>query len=66
MRRFAFEYEDDEEEEDGDGDVDIENRYYLAKQVKGDQPKDAIAEFLGVAELEPEKGEWCVIHADEL
>jgi COP9 signalosome complex subunit 2 len=41
--------------------VDIENKYYNAKQMKADNPEEAIDEFLGVPALEPEKGEWCVL-----
>lgn len=57
---YDFEYEDDEEEQGGD--VDIENKYYNAKQMKADNPEEAIDEFLGVPALEPEKGEWYVVH----
>ncbi|KAL7934718.1 COP9 signalosome complex subunit 2 [Trichoderma chlorosporum] len=53
---YDFEYEEDDEEEAGD--VDIENKYYNAKQLKLSDPQDAIAEFLGIPPLEPEKGEW--------
>ncbi|KAJ9665868.1 hypothetical protein H2201_003992 [Coniosporium apollinis] len=53
---YDFEYEDDDEEQGGD--VDIENKYYNAKQMKVDNPEDAIDEFLGVPALEPEKGDW--------
>lgn len=61
---YDFEYEDDDDEEE-DGDIDIENKYYQAKQVKTERPEDAIAEFLGVPQLEPEKGDWCAIHTME-
>jgi COP9 signalosome complex subunit 2 len=54
--RYDFEYEDDDEEEGGD--VDIENKYYNAKQLKADNPEDAVDEFLGVPALEEEKGDW--------
>ncbi|KAH0524294.1 hypothetical protein TsFJ059_006823 [Trichoderma semiorbis] len=54
--QYDFEYEEDDEEEAGD--VDIENKYYNAKQLKLSDPQDAIAEFLGIPPLEPEKGEW--------
>ncbi|ETS74178.1 COP9 signalosome complex subunit 2 [Pestalotiopsis fici W106-1] len=54
--QYDFEYEDDDEEESGD--VDIENKYYNAKQMKGSEPEDAITEFLGIPELESEKGDW--------
>ena len=56
MSRYDFEYEDDEEQETGD--VDIENKYYSGKQLKGDNPEDAITEFLGLPALEDEKGDW--------
>ena len=55
---YDFEYEDDDEEQGGD--VDIENKYYNAKQMKADNPEEAIEEFLGVPALEPEKGDWSV------
>lgn len=54
--RYDFEYEDDGEEENGD--VDIENKYYSAKQMREDNPEEAIEEFLGVPALEQEKGDW--------
>lgn len=54
---YDFEYEDDDDAEEG-GDVDVENKYYNAKQMKGDNPEEAIDEFLGVPALEPEKGDW--------
>jgi COP9 signalosome complex subunit 2 len=41
--------------------VDIENKYYNAKQMKVDNPEEAVDEFLGVPTLEPEKGDWCVL-----
>ncbi|KAI2472287.1 PCI-domain-containing protein [Annulohypoxylon bovei var. microspora] len=54
--QYDFEYEDD----DGDdsGDVDIENKYYNAKQMKSSDPEEAIEEFLGIPDLEQEKGDW--------
>ncbi|KAL9119804.1 MAG: hypothetical protein Q9187_003645 [Circinaria calcarea] len=54
--QYDFEYEDDDDEETGD--VDIENKYYNAKQMKGDNPEEAITEFLGLPALEQEKGDW--------
>ncbi|KAK4539841.1 hypothetical protein LTR36_010302 [Oleoguttula mirabilis] len=54
---YDFEYEDDDEAEEG-GDVDVENKYYNAKQMKADNPEEAIDEFLSVPALEPEKGDW--------
>ena len=56
--RYDFEYEDDDEEEAGD--VGIENKYYNAKQMKTDNPDEAIQEFLGMPALEDEKGDWSV------
>ncbi|KAL1845253.1 hypothetical protein VTK73DRAFT_790 [Phialemonium thermophilum] len=53
---YDFEYED--EEEDDSGDIDIENKYYNAKQLKATDPEDAVEEFLGIPQLEQEKGEW--------
>ena len=38
--------------------MDIENKYYNAKQLKADNPEEAVSEFLGVPALEPEKGDW--------
>ena len=54
--RYDFEYEDDDEEETGD--VGIENKYYNAKQMKAENPDEAIEEFLGLPALENEKGDW--------
>lgn len=54
--RYDFEFEDDGEDESGD--VDVENKYYNAKQMKADNPEEAIDEFLGVPALEAEKGDW--------
>ncbi|KAJ6264129.1 hypothetical protein Dda_0271 [Drechslerella dactyloides] len=53
---YDFQYEDDDAEESAD--VDIENKYYNAKQIKQNEPRDAIEEFLGIVELEEEKGDW--------
>ena len=57
--RYDFEYEDDDEEETGD--VGIENKYYNAKQMKADNPDEAIEEFLAMPAMEQEKGDWYVI-----
>ena len=54
--RYDFEYEDSDEGETGD--VGIENKYYSAKQIKVDNPEEAIDEFLGVPAIESEKGDW--------
>lgn len=56
--RYDFEYEDDDDQEGGD--VNVENKYYNAKQMKADNPKEAIEEFLGLPTLEEEKGDWLV------
>lgn len=57
MTSYDFEYEDEDDADEG-GDVDVENKYYNAKQMKADNPEEAIDEFLGVPALEPEKGDW--------
>lgn len=54
---YDFDYEDDDDDEDS-GAVDIENKYYNAKQMKLSEPEEAIDEFLGVPDLEQEKGDW--------
>ncbi|KAK9464445.1 PCI domain-containing protein [Lipomyces arxii] len=55
---YDFEYEDDDLASNSSN-VDIENKYYNAKTLKEeDDPEPVIEEFLGVVELEPEKGEW--------
>lgn len=53
---YEFEYEDDEGDEAGD--VGIENKYYNAKQMKADNPDEAIDEFLGIPAMESDKGDW--------
>lgn len=64
--RYDFEYEDADEDEAGD--VGIENKYYNAKQIKADNPEEAINEFSEVPALEEEKGDWCasIISASKL
>lgn len=54
--RYDFEYEDGDDEETGD--VGIENKYYNAKQMKVDNPDEAIDEFLGMPAMEDQKGDW--------
>ena len=54
--RYDFEYEDDDDDETGD--VGVENKYYNAKQMREDNPDEAIDEFLGLPEMEEEKGDW--------
>ncbi|KAL9129622.1 MAG: hypothetical protein Q9217_001978 [Psora testacea] len=56
QEQYDFEYEDDEDEDTGD--VGIENKYYNAKQMKADNPDEAIVEFLGLPAMEEEKGDW--------
>ena len=36
----------------------MENKYYNAKQMKVDNPREAIDEFLGLPALQEEKGDW--------
>lgn len=38
--------------------MDVENKYYNAKQLKAEEPEEAIDEFLGIPALEEEKGDW--------
>lgn len=58
MSRYDFEYEDEDDDESGD--IGIENKYYNAKQIKADNPEEAIEEFLGIPALEQDKGDWLV------
>lgn len=58
VARYDFEYEDADEDEAGD--IGIENKYYNAKQIKVDNPEEAIDEFLGVPALEQDKGDWYI------
>ncbi|KAJ5111138.1 hypothetical protein N7532_001673 [Penicillium argentinense] len=53
---YDFEYEDDDDEQEGD--IGIENKYYNAKQMKVDNPEEAVDEFLGVPALEQDKSDW--------
>ena len=55
---YDFDYEDEDDDADESGDVDVENKYYNAKQIKADNPEEAVDEFLGVPALEQEKGDW--------
>ncbi|KAI1105969.1 PCI-domain-containing protein [Jackrogersella minutella] len=54
--QYDFDYEDNDS--DDAGDVGIENKYYNAKQMKSSDPDEAIVEFLGIPDLEQEKGDW--------
>ncbi|OJD18015.1 COP9 signalosome complex subunit 2 [Emergomyces pasteurianus Ep9510] len=56
QEEYDFEYEDADDDEAGD--IGIENKYYNAKQIKADNPEEAIDEFLEVPALEEEKGDW--------
>lgn len=56
---YDFEYEDADEDESGD--IGIENKYYNAKQMKVDNPEEAVDEFLGIPPLEQDKSEWFVV-----
>ncbi|KMP00344.1 COP9 signalosome complex subunit 2 [Coccidioides immitis RMSCC 2394] len=56
QEEYDFEYEDADDDELGD--IGIENKYYNAKQIKGENPEEAIEEFLGVPLLEQDKGDW--------
>ncbi|EEQ90766.1 hypothetical protein RJZ56_001643 [Blastomyces dermatitidis] len=56
QEEYDFEYEDADDDEAGD--IGIENKYYNAKQIKADNPEEAINEFLEVPALEEEKGDW--------
>lgn len=58
IARYDFEYEDADDDETGD--IGIENKYYNAKQIKVDNPEEAIDEFLGVPALEQDKGDWYI------
>lgn len=53
---YDFEYED--ADDDDSGDIGIENKYYNAKQIKVDNPEEAVDEFLGIAPMEQDKGDW--------
>lgn len=41
----------------------MENKYYNAKQMKADNPEEAVDEFLEVPALESEKGDWYVFQS---
>ncbi|KAI1916086.1 hypothetical protein LOZ58_004374 [Ophidiomyces ophidiicola] len=56
QEEYDFEYEDADDDESTD--IGIENKYYNAKQIKADNPDEAIEEFLGVSLLEQDKGDW--------
>ncbi|KAJ5118868.1 uncharacterized protein N7443_007798 [Penicillium atrosanguineum] len=53
---YDFDYEGSDDDESGD--IGIENKYYNAKQMKVDNPEDAVDEFLGLPAMEQDKSEW--------
>ena len=53
---YDFEYED--ADDDDSGDIGIENKYYNAKQIKIDNPEEAVDEFLGIPPMEQDKSDW--------
>ena len=53
---YQFEYEDSDEESEPD--AEIENKYYEAKEKKGDNPVEALAGFELVVGMQEEKDEW--------
>jgi len=57
--RYDFDYEGSDDDESGD--IGIENKYYNAKQMKADNPEEAVVEFLGLPPMEQDKSEWCVV-----
>ncbi|KAJ5623117.1 PCI-domain-containing protein [Penicillium lividum] len=54
---YDFDYEGSGDDDDS-GDIGIENKYYNAKQMKADNPEEAVDEFLGIPPLEMDKGDW--------
>lgn len=57
-RRYDFDYEGSDDDESGD--IGIENKYYNAKQMKVENPEEAVDEFLGLPAMEQDKSEWFV------
>jgi COP9 signalosome complex subunit 2 len=52
-------YQEYSEDSNSEPDVDLENQYYNSKALKEDDPKQALASFQRVLDLESvEKGEW--------
>jgi COP9 signalosome complex subunit 2 len=58
--RYDFEYEDGSDNGE-DTTVELDNQYYSAKQMKIEDPEEAIKMFLAIPGLEEEKGEWQVL-----
>eukprot|EP00041_Stephanoeca_diplocostata_P014029 m.251899 g.251899 ORF g.251899 m.251899 type:complete len:446 (+) comp19548_c1_seq3:192-1529(+) len=52
---YDFDYESDDGSE---ADADLENQYYNSKQLKEDNPEDALAGFAKVVDLESPAAEW--------
>lgn len=61
---YSYDFEFEDSDDDQGGDVGIENKYYNAKQLKAENPDEAIVEFLGVPDLEQDRGDWSVITCD--
>lgn len=57
MEEEDFNYSDGSGNAEQDDD-DFENRYYIAKGKKGDDPEAALKDFRSIAQDEPEKGTW--------
>jgi len=55
---YDFDFEYDEENEEEEQNVDLENKYYNAKGLKEDSPKDAIREFQNVIDSDTEQSDW--------
>ncbi|KAJ5918239.1 PCI-domain-containing protein [Penicillium verhagenii] len=54
---YDFDYEGSGDDDEA-GDIGIENKYYNAKQMKVDNPEEAVDEFLGIPPMEMDKGDW--------
>ncbi|KAJ5288843.1 hypothetical protein N7478_001873 [Penicillium angulare] len=54
---YDFDYEGSDDD-DEDASVGIQNKYFNAKQMKVDNPEEAVDEFLEIPAMEAEKGEW--------
>ncbi|KAJ5738542.1 hypothetical protein N7493_001697 [Penicillium malachiteum] len=54
---YDFDYEGSGDDEQA-GDIGIENKYYNAKQIKAENPEEAVDEFLGIPQMEMDKSDW--------
>ncbi|KAJ5613758.1 COP9 signalosome subunit 2 [Penicillium herquei] len=54
---YDFDYEGSGDDEQS-GDIGIENKYYNAKQIKAENPEEAVDEFLGIPPMEMDKSDW--------